>query len=157
MMPIAHIKPVAFAQRMVAAWRHPIGPWVFLAARFPLAGNPPAADLDRLCRIGEIEDHDDVADIPFGRRRDVGVAAVEIEPMHAAANGAPLRDQLRRCRIGDIVDVDAAADVCAARLSELLLIDDHDVAGNPHLVRVPAFAHVNLGERFRRCADRRRR
>ena len=140
-MPVADIEPVAHAQRMVAARRHPICPWILLAARLPLAGNPPAADLERLRRIGEIEDHHDVADIAFHRRRDVGVAAVEIEAVHAAADRAPFGDQLRCGGLGDVVDVDPAAEVVSgSALAELLVIDDHDAVGDTHLVRMPAFS-----------------
>ena len=78
-VPVADIEAVAEAQRMVAARRYPVAPGVLLAARLPLAGDPPAPDLLRLRRIGEIEDHHDVADIALGGRRDVGVAAVEID------------------------------------------------------------------------------
>ena len=69
--------------------------------------------------------------------------------MHAAAGGPPFGDQLRRRRIRDVVDVDAAADIGAARLAELLLVDDHDVAGHAHLVRMPALADIDLGEHLR--------
>ena len=126
-MPVADIEPVAVAQRMMAARRHPIRPRIVLAARLPLAGNPPAPDLDRLCGIREVEDHHDIADVAFDRRRDVGVAAVEIEAMHAAADGRPFGDQLRLARPRNVVDRDTAADLAAAGFAELLMIDDHDV------------------------------
>jgi ATP dependent DNA ligase domain len=46
---------------MVATRRHPIFPGIRLAAGLPLARNPPPGDLDRLGRIGEVQDHHDVA------------------------------------------------------------------------------------------------
>src|SRR5258708_37866447 len=91
-VPIAHIEPVAVAQGMMAARRSPIGPRIFLAAGFPLTGDPPTTNLDGLCRIDEVEDHDDVTDVAFRGRRDVGVAAVEIEPAYAATDGSAFRD-----------------------------------------------------------------
>src|SRR5262249_42310656 len=57
--------------------------------------------------IGEIEDHHDVADIALSRRRQVGVAAIEIVAVHAAAGRAPLGDQLRRAGARDVINCDA--------------------------------------------------
>jgi len=76
--------------------------------------------------IGEIEDQHDVADIAFGCRREVGIAAIEIETMHTTAGRAPFRDQLRLARPAHIVNSDAAAEVVRAPLSDLLVIHEHD-------------------------------
>ena len=94
---------------------------------------------------------DDVADIALDSRGNVSVAAVKIETMHAAADRAPLCDQFRISRICNVVDIDAAADVAWRRFAEPLLIDDHNIANDPHLVRVPALAHWNSGEDTRRA------
>ena len=118
-MPVTHIEPIADAQRVVAARRWPIHRGVRFAAGFPLSGDPPAADFERLGRIDEVEDHHDVADVTLGGRRDVGVAAVEIKAMHATARRAPFGDQLGRCRIGHIVYIDTAADLVAVRLCRI--------------------------------------
>src|ERR1700683_998847 len=136
---------------MMAARRHPILPGIVLAPGLPLTGNPPTADLFGLCRIAEVEDHYDIADVPFRSRRDISVAAVEIETVYAAARGSPLADQLRIGRVLDVVNVDAAADVSRRGLSELFLIDDHDAVGDPHLVRMPALAHGDLRDDARRA------
>ncbi len=62
---------------------------------------------------------------------------------------SPLVDQLRRRRIGDIVDAEAAANFARAGFAELLMVDDHDVVRDPHLVRVPAFGHIDLADDLR--------
>src|SRR3569623_3679733 len=98
---------------MMAPRLHPVRPRVLLAAGLPLAWDPLSAYLLRLRGIGEVEDHDDVADVAFGGRRNVRVAAIEIEPMHAAADRAPHRDQLGLRGIRHIVDIAAAAAVGA--------------------------------------------
>ena len=156
-VPIADIKPIAVAQRMVTARWHPIVPRIFLATGLPLTRHPPTAYLDRLCRIGEIENHNDVADIALDRRRDIGVSAVKIETMHTAADCPPFGDQSRIGRIRNVVNVDTAAKLVRRGFAELLLIDNHDVARDPHFVRVPALTHRDLGEMLRGRADRPRR
>src|SRR5206468_2350917 len=83
-MPVADIETIAHAQRMVATRRRPIFPGIRLAAGLPLAGNPPPGDLDRLGRIGEVQDHYDVAHAALRGRRDVGIAAIEIIAVDAA-------------------------------------------------------------------------
>src|SRR5204863_8392263 len=77
-MPIARIEPVAAAQRMMAAMPAPL-PGRGLAAGGPLPRHPPARDRLGPGRVGEVEDHDDVADIALFLRRDVGIGAVRIE------------------------------------------------------------------------------
>jgi hypothetical protein len=114
-----------------------------------LSGDPPAADLLRLRRIGEIEDHHYVADIALGRRRDIGVAAIEIIAVHALAVGAPLGDQAGTRGIGDIVDAESAAELRIAVRPLPLVIDDHDAVGNAHLVGVPAGGHFDARKDLR--------
>ncbi len=70
-----------------------------------------SAPLPRAGRILEVEDHHDVADVALGGRRDVGVAAVEIEAVHALAEGAPLAEELRAGRRRHIVDAETAAEI----------------------------------------------
>src|SRR4029077_18776525 len=77
-MPIARVEPVAAAQRMMAAMPAPL-PGRGLAAGGPLPRHPPFRDRLGPVRVGEVEDHDDVADIALFLRRDVGVGAVRIE------------------------------------------------------------------------------
>ena len=156
-MPVADIEAIAHAQRMMAARRDPIVPGIGLAAGLPLARDPPAPDLARTGRIGEIEDHHDVADIAFRRRRQVGVAAVEIVAMHAASGSAPFGDRLRIARARDVVDRDPAAELGRAGLTELLVVDDHDAVGGPHLVGVPALRQIDAREPARMARVGRRR
>src|SRR5262252_7758058 len=148
-VPIAHVQPIAVAQRMMAAGRNPIGPGIVFATRLPLPGDPPASDLLGLGGIGEVEDHDDIADEAFDRRRDVGVAPVEVEAVNAAAGCAPLRDQLRLARTRDIIDVEPAADVRGTALSELLVIHQHDAVVDADLVGMPPIRDVDLREHAR--------
>src|SRR5437016_4088487 len=65
-VPIAGIEPVALAQWMMAAVRRAL-PTRLLAAAGPLSGHPPAADLARVRRVAEVEDHHDVAAIARDR------------------------------------------------------------------------------------------
>src|SRR3974390_959247 len=90
-IPVADIEPVTAADRVMAAMPATTPAWR-LTARGPLPGHPPAANLPRMRRIGQIENHDDVADIAFDFRRDVGVASVEGEPVHAHPAATPLAD-----------------------------------------------------------------
>src|SRR5258706_7441482 len=92
MVPVAHVEPIAQAQRMVAARLGVIGPRIFLAARGPLSRNPPAAHLHALRGILPVQDHADVGDGALNSRRDVRVAAVERIAVHAFASGLPISD-----------------------------------------------------------------
>ena len=147
-VPVAHVKPVAQAQRMVAARLGVFGPRILLAARGPLAGNPPAADFHWARGILQVQDHADVADVALDRRRDVGVAPVERVAVHAFAGRLPLGKLLRLRRIGDVVDAEAAAELRAA-LPEALVVDDHHAVRDAHLVRMPALGHRHGGEELR--------
>src|SRR5216683_5776084 len=60
-MPVAGIEPVAAAQRVMAAMAAAL-PALALAAFRPLSRHPPAGDRLGVRRVGEVEDHDDVAD-----------------------------------------------------------------------------------------------
>ena len=83
-VPITRIEPVAAPQRVMAAVP-PALPGRRLAACGPLPRHPPAGDRLGPGRVGEIEDHDDVADIAVLLGRDVGIAPVRIEAVRAAA------------------------------------------------------------------------
>src|SRR3954465_15721373 len=112
-VPVADIQPIAAPDRMVAAvvLRLPAG---CLAAGRPLPFHPPAADLLRLCRVPEVEDHDDGADIALLLCGDVGVAAVEGETVHARPGALPMADVARPVRPADVED--AQADEIVRRL-----------------------------------------
>src|SRR5216684_4521494 len=69
-MPVAGIEPVAAAQRVMAAVTAAL-PALSLATLGPLPFHPPAGDRLGPRRVGEIEDHDDVADKAVLLGRDV--------------------------------------------------------------------------------------
>src|SRR3954451_14267288 len=111
---------------MMAPRRHPVVPRIGLAAGLPLARDPPPADLDRFCRIRQIEDHHDVADIAVGGRRDIGVAAVEIVAVNAATAVLPLGYELGSVRLADVIDAQAPAELRRPAVAEPLVVDNHD-------------------------------
>ena len=149
-MPVRHVQAVAHAQRMVAARRHVVVPGIGFAAGLVLAGNPPAPHFLGLRRIAQVQDLDDVADVARRRRRDIGVAAVEVVAVHAAALGAglPVRDQARTVRPADVVDAQSAAEIVGAA-AELLIVDDHQAVAHAHLVRMPADGHFQRRQQAR--------
>src|SRR5262249_55238678 len=85
-MPVADIEATAHAQRMMTTRRGGVVPRIRLSSGLPLARDPPPPGLDRAAGIAEIEDHHDVADVALGRRRQVGVTAIE---MRGGAGRAP--------------------------------------------------------------------
>src|SRR5262245_66567729 len=56
-----------------------------LAGRGVLSRHPPARDLDRLRRTADVVDDENVTDEPVHLSRDIGVALVDIEAVHALA------------------------------------------------------------------------
>ena len=141
-VPVADIQAIAAPDRMVAAVV--LGfPARRLAAGCPLAFHPPAADLFRFRRVFQVEDHDNGADIALLLRGDVGVAAVEGEPVHAHPGAFPMTDVARRAWPADVED--AKPDEIAGRLvaARALAIDDHDLVRDPHLVRMQPGRNVD--------------
>src|SRR5262245_65019151 len=102
-MPVRDVEAIAEADRMMTTVRAAL-PRRRLAAGDPLAGHPPASDLLWPCRIGEVENADDVAAIALEIGRQICVAAVEGEPMHAFA--LPERDLARLVRPRDVEDAE---------------------------------------------------
>src|SRR4029077_10108331 len=84
------------------------GPGGRLAARDMLARHPPARDFSGPARIGDVVNDEDVADEAVHLGRDVGVASIHRETMHADAAGLLGGDQLRLRRVGYVVDLEAA-------------------------------------------------
>src|SRR5215469_11495326 len=113
-VPIAGIEPVALAQRMMAAVRGAL-PARLLAAADPLSGHPPTANLARVRRVAEVEDHHDVAAIALHRGRDIGVASVEIEAMDAHAIGLPACNLARVRRLRHVIDAKPTAKIFGRR------------------------------------------
>ena len=132
------------------------------AAGSPLPRHPPAADFLRFRRIFEVENHHDVADVAVHGRRDVGIAAVEIEAVYAARMGragpecgVPFGNQLGLRGLRDVINADAAVVAIRRNLTiqrmhcERFAVDQHEVAVHAHLVRVRSRRHRELGEQFR--------
>src|SRR5205823_12002327 len=102
-VPVADVETVPHADGMVAArlFRPTLAPAALLSAGGPLAGHPPASNLLRVGRVGEIEDDDDVSGVALHARRQVGVPAVERESVDAVAGALPEKDL---ARLGGIRD-----------------------------------------------------
>src|SRR5215467_8807787 len=75
-----------------------------LVATDPLARHPPSAHFFGPRGILEIQDHWDPPDISLDMRRDVGVAAVEGETVHAPV-GLKKGDLFRLLTVGNIVNL----------------------------------------------------
>src|SRR5262249_61763539 len=105
-VPVAHVEPVALANRVMAAVV-PSRPRRCLAPRRPLPRHPPAPDLQWPRRVGEVEDHDDVADVSLHLRREIPIATVEGEAVDAGAAALPERDLARARRVRHVVDPEA--------------------------------------------------
>jgi hypothetical protein len=119
-----------------------------LAARQPLPRHPPAPNLLRACRVLQVEDTHDVADVALEGRRAVEIAAVEVEAVHAGAAGLPARDLARLRRIAHIIDPESAAPV-RRRLAHGLVVHHHQAVCDPRLMRVGARRHRQFGEALR--------
>ena len=121
-MPVARIKSIAETQRMMAAWFSFPGGVDVLAARCPLPRHPPAPDLFRTFGILQIENHDDIADIAFDGRRNIGVSSVKIEPVDTLAGGFPIADMPGIFRVGIIVNSKPAHKPLGLRSRQTFLI-----------------------------------
>src|SRR5438270_123101 len=108
--PAARPELIAGAQRVVQAGA-PADPGGLLAARDMLARHPPARHFLRQRRIADGVDDQNVADVALYLGRDIGVAAVHIEAMHAASPRALMLDELRPPAIGGVVELEAAVRV----------------------------------------------
>src|ERR1700746_1016799 len=97
-MPATRPHLVSETQRMMQAMT-PARPARRLAAFDMLARHPPARDFLRPSRVAQIVDDEDVADVSFHLGRDVGVALVHVEALHADAAGLVIADQLRLRRL----------------------------------------------------------
>src|SRR3546814_4174460 len=63
--------------------------------------------------------------------------------MHTLSLGAPFADQPGRRGFRDIVDAESAAEFRRPFAALALVVHHHDVAGHPHLVRMPAGRHLD--------------
>src|SRR6185436_19935135 len=102
----------------------------------------------------------DVAQIALAGRRDVGVAPVEVEAVHAGALARgtahlPVRDVTGLRRVGYVVDAHTAAKARGVRFAsggtgaQYLAIGDHDAVAHAHLVRMRADRHLDRRKLFR--------
>ena len=135
---------------MVAAMLAP-RPGRHLAAGRPLSRHPPASHFARPRGIGQIEDHDDIADIAIELRRNIGVASVEGEAVHARTAAGPAGDLARRMRIAHVVNAEAALDAVArgdVRRNDLV-IDQHEPIGHLHFVGMHAPRHGEMRDHLR--------
>src|SRR5262249_28321650 len=104
-VPAARPHLVTEAQRMVKAVP-PARPGRCLATLYMLPRHPPGCDFLRPPRIAQIVDDEDIADVSFHPGRDVGVALVHVEAMHADAAGLVIADELRPRGVGHVVNLE---------------------------------------------------
>ena len=118
-----------------------------LAARGPLAGHPPPPDLAGVGRVGEVEDHHDVAVVALDLRGDVRVASVPVEAVHAGTAGLPECDLAGPVGPGDVPNGEAAAEPGRrVERRRRLPIDQHDPVGDADLVRLGGGRHAQLSQ-----------
>ena len=80
-----------------------------------LARHPPARDFPWRARIGDVVDDEDVADESVHLGRDVGVAGIHREAVHADAAGLLIGDALGLCGVRNVIDLEAAVLVTLTR------------------------------------------
>ncbi len=132
---VAEVGGVAVDQRVVRGVPLALGDVELLAAALPLTRPPPAAGLDGVARVGQVDDHPDAVAEALGDRRDVGVAAaLPHDAVHAEAGGVEPADLLRVERVGQVVDGHAGAVRVAA--AEHLVVDQQQAVGDLDLVGV---------------------
>lgn len=130
------------AHRMVDAVEHALLGWGLTPGR-PLAFHPPAADLARLQRIGEIDNDDDVALIAFHFRGQEGVGSVELETMDTAAACAEQGNLARPLAVGNIEQPQARFQFRGyVELGKGLAVDHHQPILRAHLVAVHVEGHL---------------
>jgi hypothetical protein len=147
-VPVAHVEAVALTDRVVTAVQ-PALPRRRLPAGRPLPRHPPPPDFLGPRGIGQVEDHDDVALVAPHLRRDVGVAAVEREAVHAEPAASPEGDLARASGRRDVVNAKPAG--AGAGLSAVpLAVHEHQAVDRAHLVRVRPRRHLQRGQLTRR-------
>ncbi len=78
------------------------------------AGDPPAAHFVRACRVGHVDDHQDMVGEPVEQRRGIGIAAADPpDAMQAETWHLHRADLSRIGRIGDVVDIHSGGVVLA--------------------------------------------
>jgi hypothetical protein len=144
-MPVTDVQSIAAPDWMMAAC---VGAFEVrrFAAGDPLAGHPPAHDFFRLLGIFHVEHHGDVALIAIDRRRDVGVAAVVGETMHAFARRLVNGDLARFGAIGDVENLQSGLEFLFRLVA--LVVDQHDIATDAHFVRVQPFGDLYMRDDF---------
>src|SRR5689334_10360518 len=91
------------------------GPRRRLAGGDVLARHPPARDFAWVPWIRDVVGDEDVADEAVHLGRDVGVARIHREAMHADAAGLLMGDQSRLRRIADVVNLEATVLIALRR------------------------------------------
>ena len=142
-VPVAHVEAVAPADGVMAAV-HGTRPGGFLAARDPLSRHPPAAHLPRVGRVRKVQDHADVAHVSLRNGREVGVASVEGETVHALGRRLEERDLAGFGRIRHVEDLEPSLGVLVVLVA--LVVDDHHAVAHRGLVRVDPRRHLELGD-----------
>jgi hypothetical protein len=145
-MPIAHVEPVSLTYRMMAPVRVAI-PVRLLPSGGPLSGHPPSSDFLRPCRIFEIDNHYDVADVTFKSRRQISVSAIGCKSVHAFAGGFEKRNFARLCPIRDVEDFEARLGFFFGLVS--FIVNQHHFTADPHFVRMNSFRHFKLRDQLR--------
>ncbi len=109
-----------------------------VAAHYVLSLHRPARDLHRPRWIADIIDDQNVADVAFHFRRDIGVFLVDIETMHTLAVRFYEAHKFGVGSVFNLMDAKAAVRVFreAATAALKFGIDHHEVADDPSLVRV---------------------
>ena len=134
-------------KRMVAAFRVS-----GLATCRILARHPPARDLNRLRRIFDVVDDENVADETLHLGRDVGVVLVKVEAVDPSGMGSHERDQPGIGPVLDVVDAKSSVRIALAIACPGLNfgIHEHEIAHHAHLMRVrPRMGCFQLAERPR--------
>src|SRR5688500_1240215 len=105
-MAAADIEPILMAKPMVDPLLAALSGGRF-SARRPLPRHPPLADLLRPHRIREIDDEHDVPAVALHLGREIGIGAVEVETVNAAAAGPIEADLLWLRGPRDVEDAQA--------------------------------------------------